>query len=249
MKKSKIRLFIKEKISNNILVYIKEKQHHYLKNVLRSKINDEITILDNITGEWNSKIISINRDNTVLSVLKKNREIQNEADVWLAIAPIEQHRLNITIQKATELGVTKLIPCTTDYTDNNYLNYKSLNLNIVEAAEQCERLTLPILEKKILLKSLINNHPEDRVLIFCNEKHKIDKETIFTSILNKKNIYKKWTLLIGPEGGFSEVEINLIKKNPNTVSVSLGPRILRSDTATVAAMFSLQILIESDNLS
>ena len=242
-KKSKTRLFISKKLSLNMMVCIKDQQHHFLKNVLRAKINDVIMLFDNKTGEWKSRVISIDRDNSMLKVLEKNREINKEADIWLAFSPIKQHRLNITIQKATELGVTKLIPCKTDYTNNNFLNYKSLDLNIIEAAEQCHRLTLPILEKQITLENLINNHPKDRALIFCNEQDN-KGESMFTVILSLKNIYDKWTVLIGPEGGFSEVEIENIKKTPNLVPVSLGKRILRSDTATIAALFCLQSIVE-----
>ena len=244
IKKSKTRIFINKKLSNNIMVYIKEKQHHFLKNVLRVKINDELMIFDNQTGEWFSKVMSINRDNIVLQILKKNRDIACESDIWLVFAPIKQQRLNITIQKATELGVSKLIPCVTNYTNNNFLNYKNLNLNIVEAAEQCERLTLPVLEKQIKLEDYLFNHPKDRALVFCNENIK-SNESMFSTILKIKNRFKKWTLLVGPEGGFSEKEITNIEKLTDCFSVSLGYRVLRSDTATTSALFCLQSIIES----
>ena len=245
IKKSKTRIFVNKKLSNNIMVYIKEKQHHFLKNVLRVKINDEIIIFDDQTGEWFSKIMSINRDNIVLQIIKKNRDIKDESDIWLVFAPIKLHRLNITVQKATELGVSKLIPCETNYTNNNFLNYKSLNLNIIEAAEQCERLTLPVLEKQIKLEDYLLNHPKDRALVFCNENIK-SSESMFSTILKIKDRFKKWTILLGPEGGFSEKEVADIEKLPNCFSVSLGYRILRSDTATTSALFCLQSIIESN---
>ena len=244
MKKSKTRLFIDKKISSNMMIDIKEKQHHFLKNVLRSKINDKITLLDNITGEWNSKIITINRDKTILEVLVKNRDLIKESDIWLGFAPIKQFRLNITIQKATELGIDKFIPCITSYTNSNVLNYKNLNQNIIEAAEQSQRLTLPRLEKQITLNNFLEKHPNDRALIFCNE-HIVSKESMFSTIFKIKDNYKKWTLLIGPEGGFSEEETNVIKSFSNCISVSLGQRVLRSDTAITAALFCLQSIIES----
>ena len=244
IKKSKTRIFVNKKLSQSIMLYIKEKQHHFLKKVLRVKINDEIRVFDNQTGEWFSKVISIKRDSIVLQILKKNRDIKEELDIWLVFAPIKLHRLNITIQKATELGVSKLVPCLTNYTNNNFLNYKNLNLNIIEAAEQCERLTLPVLEKLIILEDFLLNHPSDRALLFCNEKNYFS-ESMFTKILKIKDKFKKWTLLVGPEGGFSEEEISRIIKLPNCFSVSLGSRILRSDTATTSALFCLQSIIES----
>ena len=248
MKKSKTRLFIGKKLSLNMMIHIKEKQHHFLKNVLRCKINDEMILFDNQTGEWFAHIMTIQRDNTILKVSKKNKKLILGPDIWLFFAPIKHSRLNITIQKATELGVSKLIPIETSFTNNSSINYKNLNLNIIEAAEQCERLTLPILEKQIKFDKLISEHPKDRALIFCNESDKSNK-SIFLSILKEKNNFKKWTLLIGPEGGFSDQEINKIKTVSNCISVTLGKRILRSDTATVASLFCLQSIIDSDNLS
>ena len=245
IKKSKTRIFVNKKLSKDMIVCIKEKQYHFLKNVLRVKINDEIVIFDNQTGEWFSKIKSIDRDSISLHILKINRILKKESDIWLVFAPIKLHRLNITIQKATELGVSKLIPCETNYTNNKFLNYKNLNLNIVEAAEQCERLTLPVLEKQIKLEDYLLDHPKDRALIFCNEKNR-NSESIFYNIVKIKDQFKKWTLLVGPEGGFSEKEINEIERLPNCFSVSLGVRILRSDTATTSALFCLQSVIESN---
>ena len=244
-KKSKTRIFINKKLSNNMMIYIKEKQHHFLKNVLRAKIGDEIIIFDNLTGEWVSKVMSISRDNIVLQISKKNRDMKGESDIWLVFAPIKQYRLNIAIQKATELGVSKLIPCQTNFTNSNSLNYNSLNLNIIEAAEQCERLTLPVLENQIKLEDYLLNHPSDRALIFCNENNK-SENSIFSKIIKIKDKYKKWSLLIGPEGGFSDKEILEIEKIPNCFSVSLGSRVLRSDTATTSALFCLQSIIESN---
>ena len=244
VKKSKTRIFFHNKLSHNMIIYIKEKQHHFLKNVLRVRVSDEIMVFDNQTGEWISKVISINRDNIVLQILNKNRDLIIESDIWLLFAPIKQFRLNITLQKATELGVSKLIPCITNYTNSSFLNYKNLNLNIIEAAEQSERLTLPNLEKQTKLEDYLLNHPNDRALVFCNETADID-ESMFSKILKTKERFKKWTLLIGPEGGFSKKEIYQIEKLENCISVSLGNRILRSDTATTSALFCLQSIIES----
>ena len=243
-KKSKTRLFVDKKLSLNIMIYIKDKQFHYIKNVIRCKVDDEVMLLDNETGEWNSKIISLNRDNVVFRILSKNRETTSEKDIWLIFASIKQHRLNITIQKATELGIKKFIPCITNYSDNNFLNYRNLNLNIIEAAEQCERMTLPALEKQIKLDELLFNFPKDRALIFCNERDK-SKESMFSVIAKEKENYDKWALLIGPEGGFSEEETNNIKRLSNSISVTLGKRILRSDTAATAALFCIQSIIEN----
>ena len=117
MKKSKTRIFISKSLSANILIYIKDKQLHFLKNVIRIKINDEIDVFDGTSGEWKSKVISINRNNIVIKVISLNKKIEKENDIWLVFSPIKQHRMSIAIQKATELGVSRILPCITEYTN------------------------------------------------------------------------------------------------------------------------------------
>ena len=243
MKKSKTRLYFDKKLSPNIMIYIKEKQHHFLKNVLRIKVKDLITVFDGVTGEWLSEIISINRDNIVLQIKKKISEIEEETDLWLIFSPIKLFRMNITIQKATELGVSQFIPCITQNTNLTKINMRNLYMNIVEAAEQSERLTLPKLNEVVNLNNLLRDFPKDRGLIFCNENDK-NLPNIFNALENKSSIFKKWAILIGPEGGFSETETKEILSISSTIPVSLGKRILRSDTATTAALFAVQSFIE-----
>ena len=243
MKKSKTRLYFDKKLSPNIMIYIKEKQHHFLKNVLRIKVKDLITVFDGVTGEWLSEVISINRDNIVLQIKKKISEIEKETDLWLIFSPIKLFRMNITIQKATELGVSQFIPCITQNTNLTKINMRNLYMNIIEAAEQSERLTLPKLNEIINLNNLLRDFPKDRGLIFCNENDK-NLPSIFKALENKSSIFKKWAILIGPEGGFSETETKEILSISSSIPVSLGKRILRSDTATTAALFAVQSFIE-----
>ena len=243
MKKSKTRLYFDKKLSPNIMIYIKEKQHHFLKNVLRIKVKDLITVFDGVTGEWLSEVISINRDNIVLQIKKKISEIEEETDLWLIFSPIKLFRMNITIQKATELGVSQFIPCITQNTNLTKINMRNLYMNIIEAAEQSERLTLPKLNEIINLNNLLRDFPKDRGLIFCNENDK-NLPSIFKALENKSSIFKKWAILIGPEGGFSETETKEILSISSSIPVSLGKRILRSDTATTAALFAVQSFIE-----
>ena len=243
MKMSKTRLYVNKELSNNIMIYIKDKQHHFLKNVLRIKIQDTISVFDGMSGEWLSKVISINRDNIVLQIFKKNTSMETEIDLWLIFAPIKLYRMNITIQKATELGVSRLIPCITKNTNQTRINFRNLKLNIIEAAEQSERLTIPLLEQVKKLNDLLENFPQDRGIIFCNEQNK--HLPLISEVLPKYlDKYKKWALLIGPEGGFTDLEVNKIESIPSTISVSLGRKILRSDTATTAAIFSSISIIE-----
>ena len=244
MKKSKTRLYIEKKLSSNMMIYIKKKQHHFLKNVLRIKIDDNILIFDSLTGEWLSKVVSINRDNIVLQVTNKTREIKSETDIWLIFAPIKLFRINITIQKATELGITRFIPCATQFTNQLNINIKNLRMNIIEATEQSERLLVPSIDEVSKLDKIIKNFPKDRCLIFCNERHE-NLPMIYDALSKNIDHYKKWALIIGPEGGFSKEEEENILSLPQTIPVSLGKRILRSDTATTVAIFSLQSLVEN----
>tara|TARA_Y100001970_G_C13949616_1_gene707563 strand:+ start:84 stop:824 length:741 start_codon:yes stop_codon:yes gene_type:complete len=244
MKMSKTRLYIQKQLSPNIMIYIKDKQLHFLKNVLRTKINDNITIFDGLTGEWHSKVVSINRDNILLRVGKKIKDLDVETDIWLIFAPIKSFRMNISIQKATELGITRFVPCITQNTNQLKINIKNLMSNIIEASEQCERLSIPLIDEPISLENLIQNFPKDRCLIFCNERNK-KLSMIYDSLPKKVDQYNKWAVLVGPEGGFLKEEEEKIVSLPSTISVSLGERILRSDTATTVAIFSIQSFVKN----
>ena len=174
---------------------------------------------------------------------KKISEIEEERDLWLIFSPIKLFRMNITTQKATELGVSQFIPCITQNTNQTKINMRNLYMNIVEAAEQSERLTLPKLNEVINLNNILIDFPKDRGLIFCNENDK-SLPNIFTALQDKSNKFKKWAILIGPEGGFTETETKEILSISSTIPVSLGKRILRSDTATTAALFAVQSFVE-----
>ncbi len=241
MKMSKTRIFVEKKISLNLLLYIKGKQLHFLKNVIRVKINDQIDVFDGITGEWTTKVLSINRDNIVLKIIDLNKKITENYDVWLLFAPIKSHRMGIAVQKATELGVTRIIPCITEFTNSKKINLKNLNDNAIEASEQSKRMDVPQIDKGINLKEILQNWPKDRKLIFCDEK--FNDKTIFDTLFELKVSVKKIALLIGPEGGFSDTERDIIKKNVNVLSVSLGNKVLRSDTAITVALFSIQQIL------
>ena len=150
--------------------------------------------------------------------------------------------MHLAIQKATELGVSKIIPCITEYTNIRTINIKNLYDNAIEAAEQSERLDVPSIEKQIDLKLLLSEWPSGRKLIYCDEKNKHGKSIIETLLSFKEHNYQ-WGVLIGPEGGFSDSEKELILQNKNVIVVSLGKRLLRSDTAITVSLFCVQQLI------
>ena len=243
MKKSKTRLFIDKQISLNLFVYIKEKQQHFLKNVLRIKLNDKINLFDGITGEWEARVISISKEEITLRISKKIREFEHQPDIWLIFAPIKIYRLNITIQKAVELGVSKLIPCKTEFSNFDKLNYKNLELNAIEAAQQCERLNIPKIDKILNFKILLDTLPEDRAIVFCDESDSALPSS-YDEVREKAEKYSKWAVIIGPEGGFSSEERKILLNQKNIIRVTLGNRILRSDTAAIASLFCVQSLVD-----
>ncbi len=243
MKKSKTRIFVSKTITSNLMIHIKHKQHHFLKNVLRIKINDLINIFDGKTGEWKTKVISVNRDKTILHVIENIKKMIHSPDILLVFVPIKQHRMNIAIQKATELGVSKIIPCIAQYANVRNINIKNLQINAIEAAEQSDRLDVPIIEKPVNLKSLLTEWPEDRKIIYCDEKIRNGKE-IISLLLPLKDYNYKWAVLVGPEGGFSDTEKELITKKKYVIPVSLGDRPLRADTAITVSLFCINKLLD-----
>ena len=243
MKKSKTRLFIETQISLNLLIYIKEKQLHFLKNVLRIRLNDKINLFDGITGEWEASVILISKEKIALKVLKNIRKFEQQLDIWLIFAPIKIFRLNITIQKAVELGVSKLVPCKTEFSNFDKLNYKNLELNAIEAAKQCERLDIPKIDKIVDLKLLLKTFPDDRAMVFCDESDSA-LPSIYDEVKEKADKYLKWAVIIGPEGGFSIEERKMLLNQKNIMRVTLGNRILRSDTAAIASLFCVQSLVD-----
>ena len=150
--------------------------------------------------------------------------------------------MSLAIQKATELGVSKIIPYITEYTNIRTINTKNLYFNAIEAAEQSERLNIPKIEKQIDLKSLLLKWPEDRKLVYCDEKINNGKSIIET-LVPLRDSSTKWGVLIGPEGGFSDLENELIAKTKNVVAVSLGDSVLRSDTAITVSLYCIQELL------
>ena len=243
MKKSKTRLFIETKISLNSLIYIKEKQLHLLKNVLRVSLYDKINLFDGVTGEWEASVISISKEKIALRILKNIRKFEEQLDIWLIFAPIKIFRLNITIQKAVELGISKFIPCKTEFSNFDKLNYKNLESNAIEAAQQCERLDVPKIDKIVDLKLLLETFPDDRAIVFCDESDN-KLPSIYDEVKEKTDKYLKWAVIVGPEGGFSNQEREMLLIQKNILRVTLGNRILRSDTAAISSLFCVQSLVD-----
>ncbi len=232
--KAKIRLYFPGKISLKSLVKLENKQVHYLINVMRKKIDDSILVFNSVDGEFLAIISEIYKNTIIIDIIKKIRDVKIENDIWLLFAPVKKSPTEYIVQKATELGVSKIIPVITERTIIKKLNLKRMQDIAIESSEQCDRITIPEVCAVKKLKDLILNWDNDRIIFFCDETIrnndivKIDFQNLSTKSFG--------AILVGPEGGFSANETNYLREKKFIRPIDLGPRILRSDTAVIAAL-------------
>ena len=232
--KAKIRLYFPGKISLKNPVKLENKQVHYLINVMRKKIDDSILVFNSVNGEFLAKISEIYKNTIIIDTIKKVRDVKIENDIWLLFAPVKKSPTEYIVQKATELGVSKIIPIITERTITKNLNINRMQDIAIESSEQCDRITIPEICAVKKLKNLILNWDNDRIIFFCDE-------TIRNNDVVKKDFQNLSTksfgaILVGPEGGFSANETNYLREKKFIRPIDLGPRILRSDTAVIAAL-------------
>jgi len=227
---NKIRLFVDHTLGEAQSVPLNKDQAHYIFSVMRKSIGETILIFDGNNGEWEASIEEISKKSGVLFCIKQTKPQIMPPDLWLFFSPLKKVRTDFIVEKATELGVAKIIPVQTEHTNADRIKLSRLNAHAVEAAEQCGGTYIPKIEELQKIKEVLENFPPNRRLLFCDEK-------LQASEVNLENLKKgKWAILVGPEGGFSEVERNHLKGLKFTFSISLGPRILRADTAAVTAI-------------
>lgn len=236
-KSSRTRLFINEGFIAGTEFLVDGNQGHYLVNVLRVKIGEIVTLFNGDQGEWCAEIIKVKKGKAFLKILEQVSEQTYDPDLWYLFAPVKKARVDYMIQKATELGVSYIRPVMTQHTNLDRIKDEKIIANMVEAAEQCGRMTVPKLDVMTSLEDMLGGWPEDRGLIFCDEAGDAK------SFSDLEKSYEKWAVLIGPEGGFSSEERELIRNHPNSQAVTLGPRILRADTAAVAALSLWQSIL------
>ncbi len=234
--KASIRLYVEESLSQGGSITLDKDQSHYLANVMRSKLGSEVALFNGRDGEWAAEITDIQKRSVTLHLRGLKREQTAEPDLWLVFAPIKKARLDFIAQKATELGVSHLQPTYTRRTIVDRVKTERLHANAVEAAEQCERLTVPTIAEPAKLDVILKDWPEDRRIMFCDET--LSGEPAHTALANagSKNTNEPWAIIIGPEGGFDDIERKAIREHKNTTVVALGPRVLRADTAAMAAI-------------
>jgi len=223
---SNIRLFYPESLSLNLTATLDKSQSHYVSKVMRIKEN-EVFSLFNSSGEWEVKILKISKSIVEFNVTKQLRQKENFKELWLAFSPIKSNYFNFMIQKATELGVTKFLPIIFDRTIVRKINKERLEKVIIEAAEQSNRINIPVIEQPQNLKSFLKN---DMDLIFTDlnaSNKKIDLKMITANPI---------CVIIGPEGDFSELERQEILKFKGVQPIKINENILRSETAVISAL-------------
>ncbi|MDP6260292.1 MAG: 16S rRNA (uracil(1498)-N(3))-methyltransferase [Rhodospirillales bacterium] len=241
---SNIRLFVEENLLTGIDLEIKASQFHYLKNVMRLAIGAEVTLFNGRDGEYLAEITDSGKHSMTVKLMKQSRPQSDDPDIWLIFAPIKKNRLDMIAEKATELGVAKLVPVITDHTNVERVKTDRLRANAIEAAEQCRRLTVPEITEPMPLQKLLDKWDVPRRLLVLDETVEDGDAGVSMATLGKsKDGQACDAILIGPEGGFSASELDLLGNLPFVTKVSLGGRILRAETAALVALTLWQELI------
>jgi len=235
-----IRLFVEDDLAEGNVIGLERAQSHYLTHVMRQKTGDELRLFNGRDGEWRCEIDGTGRGWCSVSIKEQTRDVTTGPDIWLLFAPVKRARIDFIAAKATELGVAVLQPVFTDHTAVSRVNTERLRANAVEAAEQCGALSVPEVRGALTLSDMLAGWPADRKLIVCDETG--DAEPILEALAREKDVIA-WAILIGPEGGFSASELDRIRQSSNFIPVSLGPRILRADTAAIAALTCWQAVL------
>lgn len=226
--KSTPRLFVEQPLADGATMGISGSSAHYLMAVMRLKEGAPVKLFDDISGEYLATITNLGKRDLVLTVQARLRDREQSPDLWMCQALIKKDRFDWVAEKACELGVARFVPVLTARCVVDKVKEDRLRAHMIEAAEQCERTALPEIAALARLDALVKNWPPERTLYFCDER---GGEPFLDAIRTGPG-----AILIGPEGGFTDDENTAIRAHPNARPVSLGPRILRADTAAVAAI-------------
>jgi 16S rRNA (uracil1498-N3)-methyltransferase len=230
------RLFVEAPLASGETVALARDQSNYLGNVLRLAAGNTILVFNGRDGEWQAAIAGKKRPDQ-LNILTQTRSQDRLPDLAYVFAPLKHARLDYMVQKAVEMGVSRLQPVTTRFTQVSRVNLERMRANVIEAAEQCGILSLAAVEEPMPLARFLEQREGDRLLIFCDEAAEVaDPLRALEAVPRDRGV----DVLIGPEGGFAEDERALLLRQGQTLRISLGPRILRADTAGVAALALVQ---------
>jgi 16S rRNA (uracil1498-N3)-methyltransferase len=229
-------------------------QTNHLRNVLRLNPGDAVLLFNGRDGEWQGELAGSGKKSLSAQLGERTREQPNPRDLHFLFAPIKHARLDYMVQKAVEMGVSRIQPVTTQHTQVARINLERMRANVIEAAQQCGVLNLAEVAEPVAFKAIARKSESDRLLVFCDEDAEV-KDPIAalagarapaTALLPAGGgdpLDMPISVLIGPEGGFSDEEREVLRQRPNVVRLSLGPRILRADTAAVAALALIQAVL------
>jgi 16S rRNA (uracil1498-N3)-methyltransferase len=227
----KTRLYVRAGLGAGMAVALDEGPSHYLLHVMRAKSGNRVLLFNGRDGEWLAQIGQASKRGVTATCLSQTRPQAGEPDIWLAFAPIKKTPADYLVQKATELGVSCLLPVFTRRTIVARVNLERMAANAAEAAEQSERLTVPEIREAVDLDKLLDSWPKERRLYFCDEGGEAKPLADVARSANGPA-----AILTGPEGGFDPAEREILRGQSFVVPVTLGPRILRADTAALAAL-------------
>ena len=235
------RLFVDAPLREGASVALDREQFNYLCNVMRLSAGDAVLVFNGRDGEWRASLDRGGKKSANLAVAERTREQTVAADLHYLFAPLKHARLDYMVQKAVELGVSCLQPVMTRHAQVSRVNLERMHANAIEAAEQCGILNIPRIEAPVSLDRLLAGFDPDRVLVFCDEDAETkDPVAALSRLRGAQGEMPPLAVLIGPEGGFAEEERTQLLRQPKVLRLALGPRILRADTAAVAALTLVQ---------
>ena len=234
------RLFVEQPLSAGAAVTLASRQAHYLKDVLRLKPGDRVLVFNGRDGEWDGRLDPVGKRTVMLHLEARTRPQTPAGDLHYLFAPLKHARLDYMVQKAVEMGVARLVPVITRHTQAERVNVGRMHANAIEAAEQCGVLTLPEIAEPAPLARALAQLDASRLLVFCDEDAPIaDPTAALAAVAGASSL----AVLVGPEGGFAAEERDRLLMHPRVVRLALGPRILRADTAAVAALALVQAVL------
>jgi len=234
------RLFVDAALASGETVALERSQSNYLGNVLRLSEGDAILVFNGRDGEWRAAIIGRKRPDG-LEIVTQTRPQDRLPDLAYVFAPLKHARLDYMVQKAVEMGASSLQPVLTRFTQVSRVNRDRMRANVIEAAEQCGILSIATVAEPVPLERYLGERDGERLLIFCDEA--ADAADPVRALRGARTVSNGIDVLIGPEGGFAEEERSTLLLEKKTLRLSLGPRILRADTASVAALALVQAVL------
>jgi len=237
------RLFVDADLATGLEAPLGEAQVHYLRHVMRRPDGAPLRLFNGRDGEWQATLAGRGKKAAVAEVREQTRAQVAEPDVWLCFAPVKRARIDYIAEKATELGAAVLQPVLTRHTAVERVNVERLRANAIEAAEQTERLSVPEVREPVDFMRLLAQWPEGRRLLMCDETGGGPPIAETLAGLDAAARTAPWAVLVGPEGGFAAEELTALRRIKDVMAVGLGPRILRADTAALAALACWQALV------